>query len=241
MSKDRKAWTKEEDACLLAAHRRLGPLWTDIAKLLPGRTAHNMWNRFNRLQSKAEKSGGRTEWTKEEDASLLAAQLRLGRRWTDIAKLLPGRTDNDVRNRFDRLERKKQASAAAVMAQGNAAAGGADGGGGGAPRSAAATLAEQARASHLTPHTLTRPPTFPLPRRLRWRAVAGVANKAPARRSRRCRTRGAESMVTRRVIRRHGTRRRSTDRSRMSAADGYSTRPHLSSARDPRICLALSR
>ena len=64
-------------------------------------------------------------WSPEEDATLLEGHARLGNRWTELARLVGGRTDNAVKNRFDALARKRKRA----EAQG-AAAGGADAGGG---------------------------------------------------------------------------------------------------------------
>lgn len=37
-------------------------------------------------------------WTEEEESLLVAAHLRYGNRWSDIAKVIRGRTENAVKN-----------------------------------------------------------------------------------------------------------------------------------------------
>ncbi|KAH0460308.1 hypothetical protein IEQ34_010971 [Dendrobium chrysotoxum] len=50
------------------------------------------------------KKGG---WSQEEDMLLCEAQKIFGNRWTEIAKVVSGRTDNAVKNRFSTLCKKR--------------------------------------------------------------------------------------------------------------------------------------
>ena len=86
------SWTKEEDQVLLSIVASRGAKnWTDIARNLPGRIGKQCRERWhNHLDPNISKR----KWTIEEDLLIVKLHLKYGNRWCDIAKLVPGRTDN---------------------------------------------------------------------------------------------------------------------------------------------------
>ena len=58
-----------------------------------------------RRRARAE-GPGKQGWTVEEDQTILRMVEETGQKWSSIAVVLPGRTDDAVRNRFLRLQRK---------------------------------------------------------------------------------------------------------------------------------------
>jgi len=104
--KGKGSWTPEEDAILKEKRALYGRKWAKIASHLPGRQGKQCRERFvNHLDPNLKKG----EWTDDEEAMLIAFHEQFGNRWANIAKQLPGRSDNDVKNHwYSTIQRKFQ-------------------------------------------------------------------------------------------------------------------------------------
>jgi Myb-like DNA-binding domain len=115
------SWTPEEDARLadlVAAETHMPPsmtsskTWSIIASQLQSRTGKQCRERWlNQLKPGIK----REPWSDEEEQVLYNAHARLGNRWVAIAELLPGRTDNCIKNHYNSMLRKQQRRRASAV------------------------------------------------------------------------------------------------------------------------------
>ena len=106
----KSAWSVEEDETL---RRHVGAVgakqWAEVALQLPGRSEGKCRQRWlYHLAADVDKS----KWQAEEDQLIMAEVRKHGTKWTTFVHLLPGRTDQSIKTRYNTILRREQRAAA---------------------------------------------------------------------------------------------------------------------------------
>jgi hypothetical protein len=97
----KRRFTTAEDAALQHLVKTLGHRnWEQIAQVLPGRTARQCRERYENYLTEIVST---SPWTTADDERLARIANDCGHRWTEMAKYFPGRSANNLKNRWHKV------------------------------------------------------------------------------------------------------------------------------------------
>jgi myb proto-oncogene protein len=109
------AWTVEEEKKLASSVETFGTTsWATTAPNIPSRNESQCYNKGQNLSKGAAATACGTWRVEEENKLVSAVETYGGHNWNEIAKMIPGRSENQCRQKWRNMPRKASATASAA-------------------------------------------------------------------------------------------------------------------------------